>query len=398
MSRASSTVEPAVCGEVGEAAPLPPRVLGRLGRADRGPLLLCVAGLHGNEPSGVRALERVFSRLSEAREELAGQLLGLTGNRPALAGGRRFIDHDLNRAWREENVARVRREGPVTVEDRELLELEGELRRALESAPGRVFLLDLHSMSGGGPAFAVLDDTLPNRRFALELPVPLVLGIEEELTGTLSDYLAGFGVTTLGFEAGQHDDEHAPDRAEAAVWIALAAAGVIERGARPEVDAARELLRSETRGLPHVLEVRYRHPVSVESRFAMELGFESFSPVEKGEVLARDAGGPVRAPESGLVLMPLYQRQGEDGFFIVRPVRRLWLELSAALRKLRPERFLHWFPGVSRHPTEAATFVVDRRIARWLGLEIFHLLGFRRREIDRHRLVMRRRRYAAGGR
>jgi hypothetical protein len=37
--------------------------------------------------------------------------------------------------------------------------------------------------------------------------------------------------------------------------------------------------------------------------------------------LAIDASGHVLSPESGLIFMPLYQSEGEDGFFIVEQVK-----------------------------------------------------------------------------
>jgi succinylglutamate desuccinylase len=42
--------------------------------------------------------------------------------------------------------------------------------------------------------------------------------------------------------------------------------------------------------------------------------------VAAGTLLARDDGGEIRAPFDGLLLMPLYQAQGSDGFFLGREV------------------------------------------------------------------------------
>jgi succinylglutamate desuccinylase len=50
-------------------------------------------------------------------------------------------------------------------------------------------------------------------------------------------------------------------------------------------------------------------------------GFRSFQRIEAGEILATDGKGEVRSPETGLLLLPLYQPQGEDGFFLVREPR-----------------------------------------------------------------------------
>jgi len=89
--------------------------------------------------------------------------------------------------------------------------------------------------------------------------------------------------------------------------------------------------------------------------------------------------------------MPLYQTQGDDGFFIARPVRGFWLALSAMLRYLRAGRIAHWLPGVSLLPGEPHALVVNRRVARWSSLPILHLLGFRRRSEACDRLIVERR-------
>jgi succinylglutamate desuccinylase len=314
----------------------------------------------------------------------------LTGNRPALSRGRRFIDEDLNRIWTQDNVARIRGAASrETAEERELAELDEEIRN-LMAASNRLYLLDLHSTSGPGPPFVVVEDTLPNRSFALSFPVTLVLGIEEELAGTLSDSLAEQGVTTVGFEAGQHDDPGSVDRAEAAVWIALEASGVLEKGSQ-EVAAARRRLEDESRSYPRVVEVRDRHPVDPADRFRMKPGFLSLQQVGRGQLLATDRQGDIAACCGGMVLMPLYQEQGEDGFFLVQSVQPVWLEISTTLRRLRLERILHWLPGIRRDPTEPSTFEVNGRIARWFTLEIFHLLGFRRLAQEGRKLKLSRR-------
>jgi hypothetical protein len=90
--------------------------------------------------------------------------------------------------------------------------------------------------------------------------------------------------------------------------------------------------------------------------------------------------------------MPLYQQQGDDGFFIVREIRTFWLHLSAWTRRLGLERIVHWLPGVHSKPGADDSFVVDRRVARWYALELLHLLGFRRHGLlgDRYLEVSRR--------
>ena len=113
--------------------------------------------------------------------------------------------------------------------------------------------------------------------------------------------------------------------------------------------------------------------------------------VEEGQIVAHDRNGPVRAQESGLILLPLYQGKGEDGFFIARPLRMFWLRLSAFLRRLRIGAFLRWLPGVQNSGDSRFELTVDTRIARWYPLEVFHLFGYRKQRQAGHTLVVTRR-------
>lgn len=378
------------------AAPLDlsdlPRELGRCVGRQPGPTLICLGGLHGNEPAGVLAIHRVLRSLGDRAASLQGEMVGLVGNRAALAVRRRFIDHDLNRAWRAEQLSHLlKAPGVGDGEDREQLELDAALQRLLDESPGRVFLLDLHTFSGPGSAFAILDDTLPNREMAMDFPVPLVLGLEEELSGTLASHLTAQGVTVLGFESGQHDDPAAVDIAEAAIWVALDSCGLLQGESRGRAAKARESLQQRSESSVGIVEVLYRHPIDSRNGFAMMPGFKSFQRVVEGQLLGKAANGSITAPQAGMMLMPLYQDQGEDAFFLVREVRPMWLSISATLRSWRLERFLHWLPGVMRDPDRADTFLVDRRSARFYALRLFHLLGFRREGKDDSVVVMARR-------
>lgn len=366
-----------------------PRLLGRIDGERPGPMLVCFGGVHGNEPGGVLGLQRVLAVLETRPEVVRGNLVALCGNRGALARARRFVREDLNRVWTEERVARVR-EHPSALqdEDAELRDLDRALAEIIPDARGRVVFLDLHSTSGGGAPFSVLDDTLANRSLARLLPVPCVLGLEEELAGTLLGYLNRQGYAAVGFECGQHAAPGTVDRAEAAVWIVLEGSGVLEPGSCPEVERSRRRLEADTAGMPVMVEVRDRHHIPLGSRFAMRPGYGNFQRLTQGELLAEQDGSPVHAEREGLILMPLYQAQGQDGFFVVRPVAMFWLWLSRVARRLHGERFLHWLPGVARR---GGRHVVDLRRARWLARQMFHLLGFRRVKRDGHTVVMERR-------
>lgn len=369
------------------------RVIGRVTGAQPGPTLLCVAGLHGNEPAGVLALERVFAELARQPVRLRGRFVGLAGNLAGLRAGRRYLARDLNRQWGAEQIADLRGRPLHTLdpEAHEQVALLGEIEAVFASAAGPVFVADLHTTSGTGAPFVTLSDTLPNRALARSFPIPIILGIEEQLEGTLPEFVGTLGAVAVGVEGGEHRDPASVDHLEAAVWIALEAAGLLPAERRGRLEAARQVLARAAQGLPAFVEIRYRHAVEPESGFRMEPGFVNFQPIVRGQLLAREHRGAIHAPESGRILMPLYQQLGSDGFFVVREVRPFWLGASAVLRRLGAERVAPLLPGVRRHPELPDTVIVNRRIARWYTVEIFHLLGFRRERVEGDTLVMSRR-------
>ena len=159
----------------------------------------------------------------------------------------------------------------------------------------------------------------------------------------------------------------------------------------------RDRLARACRGIPRLLDVRYRHPIPPGSRFRMRPGYRSFDPVARGEVLADQDGREIASPLAGRILLPLYQQQGNDGFFLVREIRPFWLAVSAALRHLRLGALIHGLPGVRRDPSDPDRIEIDLRVARWYSTEIFHLLGYRFRLRLRHRRIMSRRRYDLRG-
>lgn len=378
-------------------APVTPaeRVIARYGNPGGGPLLISIGGIHGNEPSGIHASRRVYAALQERNAELQGEWLALAGNLAALEAGRRFLQNDLNRAWTTERVERLRAADPsqLRAEDSEQLELLRILDSVLARARGPVFFVDLHTTSADGVPFAIVEDSLTNRRFAFKFPVPVILGIEEEISGALTDYLTDQGHITITFEAGQHDSPLSIEHHEALLWMALEACGLIDRQAFPEVLAAESKVRQICCNTPGAFEVRHRHAILPNEHFRMKPGMRNFDPVSKHQEVASNQWGPVESPLNGRIIMPLYQKLGEDGFFLGREFSLFWLRLSALLRRLGLGKVAHWLPGVHLHPVKEGCLLVDPGIARWFEVEIFHLLGFRRHPPEGKYLVFSRRRH-----
>ncbi len=373
------------------------RLIGHYTAGRPGPTLVIVAGVHGNEPAGLEAQRRVLDSLQQRGAPLHGRVEALAGNLGALARGERFSQRDLNRQWLSGQVSALLSRDPSAddEEDREQRELLREFDRCVGQSAGPVVFLDLHTSSADGPPFCCMGDTMPNRHIAFSLPIPVILGLEETIDGAVMEYFNERGLAAIAIEGGRHQHPATVDALEAAIWLVMVAIGAIAADDVPDLEQHRERLGAASRGAPHVVEVRDHHRIRPQDRFRMRPGYQSFDPVSKGDVLADDARGEVVAIENGMVLLPLYQGKGEDGFFLVREVAVFWLVLARWLRRLRLDAIVPVLPGVRRHPDRVDALRVDPRIARWLVRELFHLLGYRRCRPEGRWLVFSRRQVTA---
>lgn len=384
--------------------PMLPRVLGTYEGDRPGPLTIIVAGVHGNEGRGVEAARWVLADLDERRPPFRGRLVALTGNRTALAAGVRHIDRDMNRAFPyglseiragEDGWPPILQPIADSVEARERDGLLDAIREhAMTADPDEeAIVIDLHTFSSDGPPFCVFADTIRNRRFSEAWPLPRILGLAEEVPGTLIEYLTAAGFIAIVVETGRHDDPRSARLHEASVRLALVRAGHVDAAAMPGLDEDRAALAAATTGLPRQLDVQHRQPVAPDDGFVMRPGWANFDRVAGSDELADTSDGPVRAPRGGRMLLPLYQSQGSDGFFIARPIGGIWLALSDLLRRLGVPKLAGMLPGVHRHESRPNALVADRSIARWLAVDVFHLLGFRRLASDGRRLEVARRQH-----
>lgn len=370
-----------------------PRVIADVRGNVRGPSVVFVSGIHGNEPAGTLAAERVAAALEGLGSLLRGRAVFLAGNRVALAAGQRFVRRDLNRGWSQAELTRLRRmpQREIGDEDQEQLELADALREVGRAQRGPLVVIDLHTTSAATAPFVTFGDTLRNRRLAMALPVPAIMGLDEVIQGALVGYCTERGHVGISFEAGQHRDPEAVERHVAAIWLLLVATGCLPGHALPELASHQARLSRASAGSPRVLEVLHRHVVGPHDEFRMRPGWKSFAPVSAGELVAEDAWGGVRTPQAGVLLMPRYQPQGEDGYFLAREVRPVWLRVSELLRRAGAARLAPYLPGVSRDPRGPGWLVVDPRVARSHVSDVMHLLGYRRRRSPDERPVFSRR-------
>ena len=279
-----------------------------------GPRLIVLGGVHGNETCGTVAIERVLAEIdSGAIRLLRGQLTMVPVANPlARELKQREGERNLNRTFRPTDV-------PADYEDR----ITNLLCPLLDRHD---VLLDLHSFTGQGEAFAMIgprDNPGPLEPFARaaeEGLLALHIGTSRVVEGWLDIYAAslaqraggvaadaaslafgwgtneymrsrgGYGVT---LECGQHRDAEAPEVAYRAILAALRLLGMVEV---PE-------------GTPEPVHPTLMRLVGVVDRlddgdqFVRE--WDNFDAVSKGDPIGVRADGTMLLAESdGFMVFP----------------------------------------------------------------------------------------------
>ena len=203
------------------------------------------------------------------------------------------------------------------------------------------------------------------------------MGIEEYLDGPLLTFINEFGHIALGFEGGQHYDEKSIKNCEAFIWKALVHSKCVSKKNIPEFKKYQNHLQDLCCKY-EFFQIIYRYAIKEGEHFLMNPGFKNFEPVEKDQLLAKSDDYPVVAGKNSRVFMPLYQKQGEDGYFLLSKISKFWLNSSIVARKLKINHFLRLIPGVKKDPDNNYTLIVDPKIAKYMAKEIFHLFGYRK--------------------
>lgn len=297
------------------------RVIGLIEGCDDGPTVVAIGGMHGNEPAGVEALEQIIESLKAKVEFFNGRFLALRGNIEALEQQARYIDEDMNRIWLAPIIENIRQTPEFELASSERREIKSLLSILDEFIPQHsehpVIIVDVHSFSAEGAMFAITAPKPHHIQLFNKLHVPLVFGIENTLRGTALRFYQDLGYVTFVIEGGQHQDEATVKNNAKAILALLDEVGCIDSIELSDFGRHEKYLSEHNKQLPPQVKLVYQHRVEPNDDFKMQPGFKNFEPVEKGEWLASDKTGKILAQTDGYILMPLYQAQGNDGFFIV---------------------------------------------------------------------------------
>lgn len=269
----------------------PRPIVTRIASNQPGPTVTIIAGIHGDEPVGVLALNEVLPTLSLKK----GTVLGIIANPPALKHKVRFIDQNLNRSL---------------VPGQSSQTTEGRLAAALMPLLDKVdACLDIHAGMGGEPPFVICEPL--SFEIAKRLPVSLVsTGWTEAEPGSTDEYLYRQGKPALCIECGDKwDAETMKPLAIETIRQFLASFGMLEW---PPLPARKQQL------------VAVRYPVIKQSQdFRFARAFKGFGPLVPGELIASEEGREYRAPDyPSCIIFPWPEAPiGTEAFLIAEAVR-----------------------------------------------------------------------------
>ncbi|MDX1653011.1 MAG: succinylglutamate desuccinylase/aspartoacylase family protein [Brumimicrobium sp.] len=373
------------------------RIIGKISNNKPGPTVIFLCGTHGNETSSIFGIKKVLESIKKLDLQIEGEMVAaFAGNLKALANDVRYIDNDLNRGWVTSRLKRLgfldesdRMKGHEREEQKEIVET---LKQVVGRAKGEVFIFDLHTTSSVSPPFCAISDTIKNRKVALEFPVPCVVGFDEQTRGTFMNYISEMGFPGVAFEAGEHYALSSIENNVSFIWCALGIVGCIKKEDIPLYHKHFQNLGKANFGEHKIFDLVYHHEISDDDKFQMKPGYTTFDKIEKGEHLADDKDGPVYAQESGHIFMPLYQKQGDDGYFIVQEKSQEWLDLTEDLRVNRDDKYLEELPGVSKHPEDDHTLIIEEPLFEDIR-DRLHMMGFRRKREKGNKIMITRRAY-----
>lgn len=367
------------------------RILGNIKGENNSPSIVVFAGIHGNEIAGVYAVKRILKKIKTDKIKFKGNLHVIGGNLNALQKNIRFEKTDLNRLWTREKIEQFGfSKNGHSADVNEQIAIYEIIKKILKNEQGPFYFIDLHTTSSKTVPFITISDSLNNRKFSSKFSIPIVLGIEEYLDGPLLTYINEFGHIALGFEAGEHTDHKSIDNCEAFIWLTLEASGCVSKKQIKEFKGYKETILAHQRK-PHFYEIDYRYLINDTEDFIMINVFDNFEKIKKDEILALSDNSIIRASMDGRIFMPLYQDQGDDGFFIITKISRIWLTLSAIVRKMKLDNILRLLPGIKKDPSNAYTLIVNPKTAKFWVIKIFHLFGYRKRVIKDNKLYFTKR-------
>ena len=243
--------------------------------------LLVFGGIHGNEHSGVEAIDR-FQRdlICNRIKFIRGSITLAVGNLHALQLNQRYVDTDMNRMFTDDNF------------DRFSDSVEFERVKFLKSLfPGMHAFLDLHSASSKSHDFLIAEPECLD--LATKLNATYVLtgwsDFGDDIAGDTENYGNSLGIQSLTYEAGQHVDPLCVDNAYEMILKMMSVHDMIDYPFESQPSK--------------VLKLSELHLKKDENQF-FNVDYQNFLPVKKGSLIL-DGSHKIYAKNDSYLIFPV---------------------------------------------------------------------------------------------
>jgi succinylglutamate desuccinylase len=271
-----------------------------------GPHVVMFCGIHGDEVSGIHAIEKVlFDFFGGTRVLVLGSLTLARANEQAIAAERRYVKHNMNRMFHENYGSEIDQD---SYEFRRTQELKSVLERC-------DYFLDFHSAPIADVPFLVAEERAVD--FYRKLGISRIMtGWSKFSSGAIGgdteNYANARGALSATLESGSHFDKASNDVAYAAAISLL---------------SVLEMIDDDEKRAPARTDVFEMHTVvmkeSEDFRYAGEP--KSFQFVKKGEPFAYQNGQSMNVSEDSYLLIPMKPsdtRLDEEVCYLGRRVQR----------------------------------------------------------------------------
>jgi succinylglutamate desuccinylase len=259
-----------------------------------GPRVVMFGGVHGDEVSGVHAIEKLlFDFFAGSKTLLRGSLTLARGNEHALAQERRYIKHNLNRMFRDTYGPEIDRTSYEYVRAQELKTILHDCH----------YFLDMHSAPTAQDPFLVAEIGAVD--FYARLGIPRIMtGWSKFSSGTTGgdaeNYANEHGAKSATLESGSHFEKNSIDVANSVATTLLSILEMIEPTKQP---AAASVERYDVYAVVTKDFDDFRYAGSVTN-------FQLF---KKNEAFAFQNGRPMVVSEDTYLLIPMTPAETKIG-------------------------------------------------------------------------------------
>ncbi len=253
----------------------------------KGPTSIILAGIHGDEKCGVKALEKILPNLKIER----GRVFFGYGNPSAIKANKRFIEANLNRMFKSNDL--------LSKDDTKSYEYQRAqfLKSYLNQTDA---LLDIHaSFTPNSKPFVICE---ANARGIIEyLPINLIVsGFDKVEPGGTDYYMNSINKIGVCVECGYLNNPESIKTAEKSIFAFLKARGHILNNLTPKKQSYIRI---------------YNLYLTKTDNFTLAKTFYDFEEISKNQIIGKDGEEEVIAEKDGVILFAQNQKLiGEEAF------------------------------------------------------------------------------------